>query len=173
MRIIPFPLGVTLFLGVSAALAASTGTQTPENLAAAQKLRDDAIVTLEAAKSALADVEAQLNKVKNELDYEYRALEAELRRRNREEEATLRATIQELKETRGEILIERDRARLVVAQREAESEAVDALCHVYELQSSDNGDPSRIHQWQKKHEKALAKARRLQREMEAAQRSAG
>jgi vacuolar-type H+-ATPase subunit I/STV1 len=173
MRILSIPLGVTLLLGVSAALAASTGTPTPENLSAAQKHRDDALVTLEAAKTTLTDAEAKLSKVKNKLDYEYRALDAEVSRRNHEEEAKLRVTIQDLKETRYELSAKRDRARLVVTQREAESEAADALCQVFELRSSDNGDPSQIRQWQKRHEKALARARRLQREVEAAQRSAG
>jgi Skp family chaperone for outer membrane proteins len=112
MRVLPFLSGVTLLLGPSALPAAPTERPTPENLAAAQKDRDDAHVALEAAKTALADVEALLNKVKNDLSYEYRALDRAVQRRNHEEEAELRATIRELKEARYGLEVKRDLARL-------------------------------------------------------------
>ncbi len=173
MRTFAFPIRVIVLLGALCVCTAATRASTPEELGVALKHRDDALVVVDEAKAALADIEAQLAKIKTELDYEYRALDAEVRRKNRDEEAKHRATIRTLKEKRDGLWVARDQAKLVVAQREAESESAEALFRISELRSTGSNDSSQIQQLQKKHEKALARARRLQREIEAAERSAG
>jgi hypothetical protein len=173
MRTFVFPVQVVVLLGALCAWTASTGASTPEDSAAALQHRDGALVALGEAQTALEDIETQLTKIKQELDYEYRALDAEVRRKNREEESKHRATIRSLKKKRDGLWVARDQARLVVSQREAESESAEALFRISELQTSGSNDSPQIQQLQKKHEKALARARRLQREIDAAERPAG
>lgn len=155
-------------LAASTLCVASAAAFTPEEANTARRQWDETLAALDAANGELAGIEERLGKIKSELDVEYRVADDHTRRGSHEEESKSRAAIRELKSERDDLWVARDRAKLVVSQRQAEAESAEALFQIHDLESSESADSSLIKQWRKKHERALARARRLQRELETA-----
>jgi hypothetical protein len=163
---------VAVLLGMFAMLPSHAGS-TPEDLAGARERQEEARVALDAANESLFGVRGELDKLDEKLADAYRVLDNEMRRRDRAKEAESRAKVETLKSTRDQLWTKRDRAETLVAQREAELDSAQALVRIHELQSAANADSSQVKKWQKRHEKALAKARRLERSLEEPGRPEG
>lgn len=166
MRIRPLTRRAAVLLGTLIIPVASVAGSTYEDPAEAQKHKEEASVALDATHAALTDLQAELDKVKEKLRSAYRVLDGEIRRGDKEGEADSRATIEELKATRDRLSTQRDQAHLRAALHQAELESAQALIRISELESTTNADPAQVAQWQKKREKAEAKARRLERDLQ-------
>jgi hypothetical protein len=162
-RIVKLP-GLLLLALIAPLLAA------PATRADPLQLRDDSLVALDEARGTLAEIEAKLAALKDDMSREYRVMDDARRRKNRADELESRQLIEAMKATRDELWVGRDRARIVVGQRQAAWEAAEAGLRMHDLETSEGADAVQIQQLQRKHEKATAKASRLQREVEWADR---
>lgn len=131
--------------------------------------REQASEALGEAKQTLSDLTAQLKKTNEDMEGQYRILKSDTYRRDREQQTESKSDIQRLQQERNDLWAARDMARLVLLQREAEFESADALLRIFELQSSGKGESAEVRKWQKKQEKAQARALKLQREVEVAE----
>ena len=156
------PAAAVLFVVVLAALpVAAEGSVAPVDLSDAKQQLDDNRLALEVANGSLAELDGKLERTKNQLTNEYRALDQEIRRRNREGEARHRDKIATMRVSKDELWVERERTKYLAQQLEARSEWAEAWVRIYELETETDAASAEVKQWQKKRDKADARAERM------------
>lgn len=149
-----------LFALALAPVARAQVQEASEELVAAQQKATAAREAVDAADAALDEIRKKLENIAWQLEPLYRTLDVEMRNRDKKGEADTRAKIKPLKESRVELTASRERARMLLVQRQAELDAAEAQVRIQELLIAEEPDTKKIDDWKKKQEKAESTARK-------------